>query len=185
MTKRRNILPYAIVGTFVLIIGILGFVLSNSEDLQGQFSFDRNDYVTRGEFAQVIVNAFDLDSSLCDVRSQTYIDVPPHHPFYCGIDVVTKTQTMSGYSNGEFGPEGLISRGDSMVIFARILDLELSQSELATPNYSDVPQDIYFYESIEEMSHFGIIARPTGRFYPHNKVRWGVFKIWLDNSQVF
>lgn len=89
------------------------------------------------------------------------------------IERVQQANLMSGYPDGKFHPEGLVSRAE----LARIV-VKTFAVEKRTPKYdktfklSDVPKDYWAYNDIQTVLRNDIMEgyHNDGRFYPNQKV---------------
>jgi|GEM_PF-1049433 len=107
----------------------------------GDNKFAPNKDITRSEFAAIMVRALGLEP---DAGSSNFADVKTTD-WYCGyIQTAAEYDIITGYSNGNFGPNDKITREQAMAIIARameITDLEstLTDSEISSllAAYSD------------------------------------------------
>jgi len=123
----------------------------------GQGKFRPNDYVTREEFAKIIVMAANLysDNKKCDFN-----DVSEDDWFYKYVASASSLNIISGFDNGLFGTGRNISRQDMAVICCRSLELinkkEYSAAEL---NFDDVNLiSDYAVDSVSKMKTENIIT---------------------------
>ena len=85
----------------------------------GDGTFRPNQYVTRGEMAQYIVNAY----KLYNIRPyKTFNDVTELHTQYDAIQAVYRTGIMDG-SNDNFNPDGILKRAHVAKVFTNLLKL--------------------------------------------------------------
>lgn len=96
-------------------------VISGYED----GSFKPDNVVTRSEFVKMIVAAFELGKE-ADVL---YTDVPSDHWAYSYIKKAAASGIITGYEDGSFNPEGIITREQAAVIIYRAVSLKLTLPE--------------------------------------------------------
>ena len=97
-----------------------------------QFKPDQT--ANRGETAQFIANALDLD--LTNVKDPGFTDVPKSHPYYAAIAALANEKIINGVGNNKFDPNGQLQR----VHFAKILTeaFKLEQSSVKKSKFADV-----------------------------------------------
>ena len=101
-------------------------------------------------------------------------DVPPANEFHQQIISLAAAGVVSGYSDGLFHPEDLVTRAQ----FAKIIVLALGRHTAAidnasTPTFTDVPYtgSDYPYDFVEEAAGLGIIqGYGNGTFGPQATV---------------
>jgi hypothetical protein len=96
-----------------------------------------------------------LDSSLC-----TYVEFLYHQ------------ETVSGYSNRNYGPEDYVSRGQISKVIKKAFDIPTDTSGDPFP---DVSSDNVFYEEIMSLKNAGIVEGfSDGEYKPDKQVSRGV-----------
>ena len=82
--------------------------------------FGVNDYITRAEFAQIIVNMLKSDVSGIDVASQ-FSDVDREHWSYNPVGYVKALGYMQGYPDGTFKPGNNITGEEVLITLINVL----------------------------------------------------------------
>jgi hypothetical protein len=78
------------------------------------------------------------------------------------------TRYVKGYPDGSFGPFRNITRAEAAALFARILDLDLSDT---IKTYSDLPSSHWAYGYIQAVTKMGLMqGYPEGTFLPENAI---------------
>ena len=86
------------------------------------------------------------------------------------IDYLSDLKIITGYGNGQFGPQDSIKRADAAIIVARILDLDLEN--VNHPSFKDVSKDHYAYREIAAAVEKGIFQRAE-KFNPNDYLKRG------------
>ncbi len=77
-------------------------------------SIDTEDYVSRGHFAQMLVNASSYKSIYTGTSATTvYNDVPASHPYAAAIRIAADNGWMTAYLGGNFRPDEAITTQDA------------------------------------------------------------------------
>ena len=75
---------------------------------------------------------------------------------------------ISGYDNGNFKPDGNITRAETASMLYRVLDTESDNEKLT---FSDLVNGAWYIEAVEEMSKAGVINGYTdGTFKPDSPI---------------
>ncbi|AEY64992.1 Calx-beta domain-containing protein [Clostridium sp. BNL1100] len=103
----------------------------------GNFTPDRA--VTRAEFAVMIVKALGLKGSQF---ADNFSDVGKDNPYYSYICTAYQYGIITGYTNGKFGPNDLITREQSMTMISKAMkiagmDTALTNTDNLNKNFSD------------------------------------------------
>ena len=103
----------------------------------GNFTPDRA--VTRAEFAVMIVKALGLKNSQF---ADNFSDVGKDIPYYSYISTAYQYGIISGYTNGKFGPNDLITREQSMTMISKAMkiagmDTTLTNTDNLNKKFSD------------------------------------------------
>lgn len=135
--------------------------------------------VTRGQLAKMVVGAFDLHSERELPRVQHFSDVPPASPFFFYIEAAYSRGLISGYADGTFHPQELVTRGQLakvVTIAASMRDPDFWQaaSRHEIPGgdgsegaFSDVPPGSPFYPYVETAAgHNAITGYNDGTYRP-------------------
>ncbi len=90
------------------------------DDGVGNSNFAPNRAITRAELASMIVKALGLKGTNFEEK---FKDVKTSDPSYYYIYTVYEYGIMGGYSNGNFGPEDLVTREQAMRILVKAMDV--------------------------------------------------------------
>jgi hypothetical protein len=155
-------------------IGFKGRVVGINADITDQS-------VWNGNFEQVIVNAANwLHNYSCPPASATptitgtpptasptpmcsvqYSDVPTSNPFYSFIECLSCKGVISGYGDGTFRPNDLLTRGQLSKIVSQAAGFN---EPVMQQTYADVAPGSPFYNYIGRLSSRGVISGyPCGR----------------------
>jgi len=148
-------------------------VISGYANSGGGFRFEPSSTTTRGQFAKIAIKGFGLP--LINPTNPTYSDVPTTYTFYAYIETARNRGLISGYADGTFRPSQNITRAQVAKIVAAARRYQLLNP--ATPSFSDVPTDNFFYREIETLNAHNIISGGscgTGRcFRPNDPITRG------------
>ena len=105
----------------------------------GNENFTPDRAVTRAEFAVMIVKALGLKGSQF---SDNFYDVGKDNPYYSYICTAYQYGIITGYTNGKFGPNDLITREQSMTMISKAMkiagmDTTLTDTDNLNKNFSD------------------------------------------------
>jgi len=127
--------------------------------------------------------------------AKVYPDVPVNNQYHDSIAALTEKDTVQGYPNGEFHPDGLINRAEAVKILtkskfpANQIDESLNWHKEANHRYvifPDVPiQD--WYSKFVEVSYQNTVIQgyPDGLFRPANTINFGeALKVILETYKV-
>ncbi|MGE7691823.1 S-layer homology domain-containing protein [Lysinibacillus sp. NPDC097214] len=143
-------------------------------------TFRPNQSVTRGQAAKMLATVLKLD--LKNVQDPYLKDVPKSSEYYKYIAALQNAGIMSGYSNGTFMPNEVMTRGE----LAKILVLGF-KFEIAS-NYNNSFKDVTSQTSnaiyIQSLVDLKITEGTTPvTFSPHNAVTRGQFASFIVRSQ--
>ena len=105
-------------------------------------SFRPNDTITRAEFTSMAMRFAGVAS---DTGGNSFSDVGSSHWAFGVISAAAKHGYVSGYPDGSFDPDGLVTRAEAVSIVNRIRDCEGIK---AGASFSDVPAGHWAYEVI-------------------------------------
>lgn len=111
-------------------------------------TFRPDNYVTRGELAKFVVNAFKLESNF---PTNKFSDINESTTFYNEILILADNGVINGYTDGTFKPQNIVTRGDSMKFIVKAAQLNYPEifseySELQL--FSDITTDYVYFEYI-------------------------------------
>lgn len=147
----------------------------------GEDMFQPNRYITRAEFAAIIVRGLGLEmekgtSPFADVRGSVWY----HNPIYTAYS----HNLISGYEDGTFRPNDPISREEAMVIIAKAMELTELASKLLEQPVEEVLESFkdadvaagWAVESIAANIQAGVVAgRSEDQLAP---------KAWITRAEV-
>jgi len=143
-------------------------------------TFRPNQSVTRGQAAKMLATVLNLD--LKNVQDPYFKDVPKSSEYYKYVAALQNAGIMSGYSNGTFMPNEVVTRGQ----LAKILVLGF-KFEVAS-NYNNSFKDVTSQTSnaiyIQTLVDLKITEGTTPvTFSPFNAVTRGQFSSFIVRSQ--
>lgn len=137
--------------------------------------------VTRGQAAKILATSLNLD--LHNVRNPHFRDVPTSHGFYKYIAALYEAGIIDGYSNGNFGVDDPLNRGQMAKILA--LAYQFEKQPLRSAKFTDVSSNafyaVYLQSLIDNRITFGMT--PT-RFAPHQYVDRGQMAMFVHRSEL-
>lgn len=143
-------------------------------------TFRPNQNVTRGQAAKMLATVLKLD--LKNVQDPYFKDVPPSSEYYKYIAALQNAGIMSGYSNGTFMPNEVITRGQ----LAKILVLGFKFEVASNYNHSfkDVTSQTSNAIYIQTLVDLKITEGTTPvTFSPYNAVTRGQIASFIVRSQ--
>lgn len=91
-----------------------------------------------------------------------------------GVPTLNKTDHfayISGYDDGTFRADRTITRGETAVIFARLMTDSMNADKVYTPSFDDLSADMYFYSQVGYLEQYGIITGyEDGTFRPWESI---------------
>uniref|UniRef100_UPI001F09B246 S-layer homology domain-containing protein n=2 Tax=Paenibacillus periandrae TaxID=1761741 RepID=UPI001F09B246 len=109
-------------------------------------SFAPEKSVTRAEFAQMLSNIKNLNST----QNSSFNDITGHWGLPA-ISAAEKLGYVSGYPDGTFRPDQPITRAESVKVFNKLLDRQPLKVDVS-PKWGDVPTTYWGYDAIMEAS---------------------------------
>ena len=107
----------------------------------GEFKGENN--ITRAEFV-TIASKFDETSLLDDI---SFPDVDDSHWAYDFIKSAYNNHWITGYPDGTFGPENMITRAEAVVIINRMLEWDPADAHGENP-FSDIEPGDWYYNDV-------------------------------------
>ena len=147
-----------------------------------QYTFDPNANITRAEYCQILMGAI---NALNAKGESTFADVPSTAWYYNAVSVASQLGIVSGYGDGNFGPNDLITRQDMALMTyktAQIMNksLEPVNAEITFEDSHEIAD--YAFEAVMTLQKAGIINGMTDTtFEPHsNATRAQSAKVIFD-----
>ena len=147
-----------------------------------QYTFDPNANITRAEYCQILMGAI---NALNAKGESTFADVPSTAWYYNAVSVASQLGIVSGYGDGNFGPNDLITRQDMALMTyktAKIMNksLEPVNAEITFEDSHEISD--YAFEAVMTLQKAGIINGMTETtFEPHsNATRAQSAKVIFD-----
>lgn len=147
--------------------------------------FKPNQPANRGETAQFIANALDLD--LNNVKDPGFTDVPKSHPHYKAIAALASEGIIGGVGNNKYNPNGKLSRVQIAKILTLAFNLEQSsakKSKFADVNaYAERAKFPIYITFVETLVDYGITSGKTATsFAPNDSVTRAELATFLKNT---
>ncbi|WP_342545635.1 S-layer homology domain-containing protein [Lysinibacillus sp. FSL K6-4013] len=136
--------------------------------------------VTRGEAAKMLATALKLDTK--NIQDPYYKDVPKGNQYYKYVAALQNAGIMSGYSNGTFMPNEVLTRGELAKMVVVGFHLEVS------PTYNNIFKDVNSKTNnaiyIQTLIDLNITKGTTPvTFSPFDPVTRGQFASFVVGSQ--
>ena len=131
------------------------------DDGVGNGNFAPNRDITRAEFASMVVKALGLKGTNFPEK---FGDVNKGDSYYYSIYTAYEYGILTGYSNGNFGPQDLITREQAMTMLAKameIVDLNVTVSD------ADVSNQLKLFKDSDSIS---LYARQTATICVKNDI---------------
>ncbi len=141
-------------------------------------TFKPDNFVNRAEFVKMIVSAFELGGE----GDISYIDVPANHWALDYIQAGAASGIITGYEDGSFNPEGLITREQAATIIYRALSLKCTIPE-GISEFTDISSfSDYALRPILDLAGAGLISGiADGVFAPLDSTTRGQTATLLNN----
>lgn len=158
---------------------------ANIVDGYSDGTFRPDNFVTRGEIAKFIANAFDLE--LSSSLNYKFYDVEDNNVFKSYIYALKEHNIVSGYSDSSYKPYNYVTRGETAKMINKAFQYKLIESQNNGGfelNFSDIKLDNIFYQDINTLHSFQIISGYSdGTFKPDNYVTRGQIAKFIDNTR--
>ncbi|MBQ8300754.1 MAG: S-layer homology domain-containing protein, partial [Clostridia bacterium] len=118
-------------------------------------TFDPNANITRAEYCQILVNAIGKSQEAADCN---FDDVATDAWYYHSVAVASSYGIVSGYGDGNFGPNNLITRRDMALMTMKAAQVEgVNLSAIRTLTFADAAQFEYAADAVNTLANAGII----------------------------
>ena len=161
---------------------INGLAMRGMINGRDQYTVDPNANITRAEYCQILMGAI---NALNAKGESTFADVPSTAWYYNAVSVASQLGIVSGYGDGNFGPNDLITRQDMALMTyktAKIMNksLEPVNAEITFEDSHEISD--YAFEAVMTLQKAGIINGMTDTtFEPHsNATRAQSAKVIFD-----
>ena len=135
-------------------------------------------YVTRAEFAHVIVQNSDYEPLECEL--DLYDDLPADHEYCAAVNALLEAELIESRTPGSFGTDDTLSRAEAAKITHKTFELEYVTPD--EPTFPDVEVDSWYYDFVEGLHAEDIIKIEAGsEFMPTNSLRRGALRYWMDH----
>ena len=140
---------------------INGLAMRGMINGRDQYTFDPNANITRAEYCQILMGAI---NALNAKGESTFADVPSIAWYYNAVSVASQLGIVSGYGDGNFGPNDLITRQDMALMTyktAQIMNksLEPVNAEITFEDSHEIAD--YAFEAVMTLQKAGIINGMT------------------------
>ena len=140
---------------------INGLAMRGMINGRDQYTFDPNANITRAEYCQILMGAI---NALNAKGESTFADVPSTAWYYNAVSVASQLGIVSGYGDGNFGPNDLITRQDMALMTyktAKIMNksLEPVNAEITFEDSHEISD--YAFEAVMTLQKAGIINGMT------------------------
>lgn len=143
-------------------------------------TFRANNHVTRGQAAKMLATVLDL--SLKNLDNPFFTDVPTSSEYYKYIAALENAGIMSGYSNGTFMPNEIITR--SQLSKMLVLGFKFEVASTYSHNFQDVTSKTSNAAFIQTLVDLEITAGTTPVTYsPYNAVTRGQIASFIVRAQ--
>lgn len=141
--------------------------------------FNPSNNVTRGQAAKMIAITLRLDTK--NVQNPGFKDVPTSHEFYPYIAALANNKIINGYSNGNYGINDPLRRGQMAKIIARGFDLPLVRNDYFP--FEDVAYSSELTPYIETLYYYEITKGTSeSQFSPNAYIKRSQLALFIDRT---
>jgi len=142
-------------------------------------TFKPGNSITRAEFAVIMTRA----------RSLTYTgglsdfpDVPSSHWAYPYVMAAKQNGIISGYPDGTFKPDNLVTRAEISVMISRAMSWSYTNG---VTDFSDVPNTHWSYPYVMAVKEYGVVSGyPDGTFKPDNQANRAESSVMTERMMI-
>ncbi|MFD1736818.1 N-acetylmuramoyl-L-alanine amidase [Bacillus salitolerans] len=152
-------------------------------DLNGERVFYPFNDVTRAQAAKMIVEALGAEQLI--VTESSFKDVPLDHWASGYIERAYALGIISGYQNGNFGPNDTLKRSQMSKILVNGFSLEntyVASEAKASSIFLDVQSDHWASPYITTLFNEGITIGSNGKYLPESNISRAQFSIFLSRT---
>lgn len=103
--------------------------------------------VTRAELSRFLVKSFALNTNV--TATQLFRDVTPDNEYFKDIYLVKKDGLLNGYVNGEFKPEGYMTRAEYAYVLITALKYDITKNDLVINDISGSWAEDYIKTAVD------------------------------------
>jgi hypothetical protein len=121
-------------------------------------SYGRSIILKKNHFISSILAASLLTIPLWTTQANAAVSFTDIDKSYAK-DAIVELQNegiVTGFSNGQFNPSGMITRQDFAILIAKTLKLDVTNNVPPKPTFTDIPVTSYAYASVEAVYQAGI-----------------------------
>ncbi len=119
----------------------------------------------------------------------TFPDVGTDHWAYRYVEYVVAVGIVTGYPDGSYHPEWLITRGQMSVYISRAIAEPIGEAGLdsyvtpLTPSFRDVPEDYWCFKYVEYLVEAAVaFGYPDGNYYPTRRVTRDQMAVYISRG---
>lgn len=116
----------------------------------------------------IVTLGFIVPSITTKAAEEQFSDVPRDHIMADEIYQFVEKGIIHGYTDGTFGPDDSITRAQTAVMLARVLELDVPKSEEVTKYFTDVKTEEISAGEIAAVAEAGIMTGKDEKFNPHD-----------------
>ena len=147
----------------------------------GDGTYRPDDPVNRGQMAAFIARALDLPEA-GDPDNPSFTDVSPGMQFFSYIEEIYAEEITTGYGDGTYRPNQVVTRGQMAAFIARALELP-DAGDPDNPSFTDVNPNMQFFGYIEAIYAEGITTGYDDDTYrPNDPVNRGQMAAFLSRA---
>ena len=138
--------------------------------------FNPSNNVTRGQAAKILAVTLGLDTA--NVTDPQFKDVPKSNTFYPYVAALANEKIISGYSNGNFGVNDPLRRGQMAKILVK--GFELSEIKATSNTYADVEASTEVGKYVETLAYYDIASKSNTHFNPNSYIKRSQLALFIE-----
>lgn len=159
--------------------------LENMGVLESGINFRPNDYITRGELANMIANFYDMSG--LDISGVSFTDISGH-AYETAIKQAAAMGWVKGYTDGSFNPDACITRAEVVTMINRVLGRAVQERGMAAgmKTFPDNLSTAWYYADVQEATNSHTYTRTTTQVsgYDFYYESWGAIQANPDWSSL-